>query len=120
MARNPLIRKRPKMTGRGTGGHKSAGILDDFAIRKNVATKEGTIEKVPVNESDIANKKYVDDNVFTLPSLTSGSIIFSDGTTLAQDNANLFWDETNSRVGIKTTDPAALLDVGGGQESPQI
>ena len=40
--RNPLIRQAPKMTGKGTGGHKSAGILDDFAVRKNVATKEGT------------------------------------------------------------------------------
>ncbi|KKK88306.1 hypothetical protein LCGC14_2744490, partial [marine sediment metagenome] len=60
MARNPLIRKIPKMTGQGTGGHKSAGILDDFAVRKNVATKEGTVEKVPVNENDITNKAYVD------------------------------------------------------------
>ena len=40
--------------------NKSAGILDDFAVRKNIATREGTIEKVPVNDSDIVNKKYVD------------------------------------------------------------
>ena len=40
MARNPLIRKQPKMTGRGTGGHKSAGILDDYAVRKVVQTQE--------------------------------------------------------------------------------
>lgn len=45
--------------------HQSAGILDDFAVRKNVATKEGTIEKVPVNDSDIVNKKYVHDNFAT-------------------------------------------------------
>ena len=60
MAKNPLIRRSPKMTGKLTGGHKSAGILDDHAIRKNIATKEGTIEKVPVNDSDIVNKKYAD------------------------------------------------------------
>ncbi|KKK89723.1 hypothetical protein LCGC14_2730250, partial [marine sediment metagenome] len=58
---NPLIRKIPKMTGRGTGGHKSAGILDDHAVRKNIATKEGTIEHVPTEENHITNKGYVDD-----------------------------------------------------------
>lgn len=40
--------------------HKSAGILDDFAVRKNIASREGTVEKVPVNENDITNKEYVD------------------------------------------------------------
>ena len=61
MARNPLIRRRPRMTGKTTGGHKSAGILDDHAVRKNVATKEGTIEHVPTQDNHIANKKYVDE-----------------------------------------------------------
>jgi len=64
--KNPLIRPAPKKF-IGKGGHKSAGILDDFAVRKNVATKEGTIEKVPVNDSDIANKKYVDDEIAGVP-----------------------------------------------------
>ena len=44
-------------------GAKSKGILDDYAVRKDVATLGGTVEKVPVNDNDIANKKYVDDNV---------------------------------------------------------
>ena len=60
---NPLIRKIPKMTGRGTGGHKSAGILDDHAVRKNIATKEGTIEHVPTEENHITNKDYVDSQI---------------------------------------------------------
>ena len=38
----------------------SAGILDDFAVRKDVATQSGTVEKVPVNDNDIVNKTYVD------------------------------------------------------------
>ena len=37
---------------------------------------------------------------FNLPSLTSGSVLFSNGTTIAQDNANLFWDDTNNRFNI--------------------
>lgn len=42
---------------------------------------------------------------FNLPSLTSGSVLFSNGTTIAQDNANLFWDDTNKRfrIGAATT-----------------
>lgn len=60
MARNPLIRKVPKMTGKTTGGHKSAGILDDNAIRKTVETRQGTIIKTPTVAKDIVNKEYVD------------------------------------------------------------
>lgn len=45
--------------------------------------------------------------------LTSGSVLFSDGTTIAQDNANLFWDNTNNRLGIGTATPANTLDVNG-------
>jgi len=51
---------------------------------------------------------------YTLPSLTSGSVLFSDGTTIAQDNANFFWDNTNNRLGIGTTSPQAELDLNGG------
>ena len=60
MKKNPLIRTNPRKTNT-TGGHKSAGILDDYAIRKVTHTKEGTIEHTPTNDSDITNKKYVDD-----------------------------------------------------------
>ena len=37
---------------------------------------------------------------FTLPALTSGSVLFSNGTTIAQDNSNFFWDDTNNRLNI--------------------
>ena len=30
-------------------------------------------------------------NKFNLPALTSGSVLFSNGTTIAEDNANFFW-----------------------------
>lgn len=50
---------------------------------------------------------------FTLPSLTSGSILFSNGTTIAQDNTNFFWDDTNNRLGIGTNAPTQKLDILG-------
>jgi len=48
---------------------------------------------------------------FTLPSLTSGSVLFSNGTTIAQSNANFFWDNANGRLGVGTATPAYALDV---------
>ena len=33
---------------------------------------------------------------FTLPALTSGSILFSNGTTIAQDNANFFYNDSTN------------------------
>jgi hypothetical protein len=50
---------------------------------------------------------------FTLPSLTAGSVLFSDGTTIAQDNANLFWDNVNNWLGIGTATPQVKVEVYG-------
>jgi len=48
---------------------------------------------------------------FTLPTLTSGSVLFSNGTTIAQDNANFFWDDINNRLGIGTNTLVASAKV---------
>ena len=50
-------------------------------------------------------------NKFDLPSLTSGSVLFSNGTTISQNNNNIFWDNTNLRLGLKTI-PQVTLHVG--------
>lgn len=43
---------------------------------------------------------------------TQGSVIFAgSGGVYSQDNANFFWDDTNNRLGIGTTTPAANLHV---------
>ena len=44
-------------------------------------------------------------------SFTSGSIIFSNGTILSQDNSNFFWDDTNNRLGIGTAAPTAQTHI---------
>lgn len=42
---------------------------------------------------------------------TAGSVLFIDSLgQLAQDNAELFWDDTLNRLGIGTASPAALLE----------
>jgi hypothetical protein len=62
----------------------------------------------------VANNILGIDDVETLStSLTAGSIAFSDGSTLTEDNANLFWDDSNNRLGIGTASPTEALDVSG-------
>jgi hypothetical protein len=53
-------------------------------------------------------------NSITNTSLTTGSIIFSDGGGLeSQNNTKLYWDNTNFRLGIGNNSPGAPLDIHG-------
>jgi hypothetical protein len=48
------------------------------------------------------------------PAGVAGAIQFSDGSAFASDAANLFWDDTNNRLGIGTNNPyAATFQVKG-------
>lgn len=44
---------------------------------------------------------------------TSGSVIFSNGTSLTQDNANFFWNDTNFSLGIGMSTPASNAFIDG-------
>jgi hypothetical protein len=44
---------------------------------------------------------------------TAGSVVFSNGTILTQDNSKFFWDDTNNRLGVGTSSPTKTLDVSG-------
>ena len=46
-------------------------------------------------------------------SWTQGSIIFAGSSSFAQDNAQLYWDDTNHRLGLGTATPTTTLDVNG-------
>jgi hypothetical protein len=51
----------------------------------------------------------------TITGATQGSIFFAGvGGVLSQDNANLFWDDTNNRLGIGTSAPTSALQIGDG------
>jgi hypothetical protein len=58
---------------------------------------------------DLSANRTFSVGTFNLPSLTNGSVLFSNGTTIAQDNANLFWDDTNNRLGVGTATPTAII-----------
>lgn len=54
----------------------------------------------------------------TATAFTAGSIVFAGaGGTYAQDNTNLFWDDTNKRIGIGITTPPSLLTVNVGADT---
>jgi hypothetical protein len=52
---------------------------------------------------------------------TTGSVIFQgSGGTLTQNNSQLFWDDTNNRLGIGTTSPADLLTINANAANARI
>lgn len=95
--------------------NKSKGILDDFAVRKAVATREGSITKTPSADIDITNKKYVDDNFVELSGDTmTGDLSFSAGKGLVvgsnsyafkyseDHDAGLFFNSTSGVIEVRT------------------
>ena len=92
------------MTGKTTGGHKSAGILDDYAVRKVVATKEGTITRTPTADIDIANKAYCD------------SIGFPKLNEVENPDGNKNFTMANSLLKFTYTAPTPAGEFGGAFE----
>ncbi len=67
----------------------------------------------------IANARITNpESILTLisgGSTTAGSVIFSNGTDLAEDNTNLFWDDANNRLGILDATPGQSFVVGAAE-----
>jgi hypothetical protein len=81
-------------------------------INTKLNTSDSTIYQTKFRSDSARTNTYTAiAGKFTLPSLTSGSVLFSDGTTIAQKNSNFFWDNTNNRLGLGTTSPANNFDV---------
>lgn len=76
----------------------------------------GSANQVVVNDgagnlSSVAVLPVANGGTGISTSFTSGSVIFSNGTTLAQDNAKFFWDDTNFRLGIGLNTPTESLHI---------
>lgn len=83
--------------------NKSKGILDDFAVRKSIASREGYFNSVKMS------------------SFTPGSVLFIDSDLkIAENNPEFFWDNTNQHLGINTTTPTARLEVAVGTTAKGI
>lgn len=57
----------------------------------------------------------------TSTAFTAGSVVFAGASgTYTQDNANIFWDDANNRLGVGTASPIARLHVGTGAGSGSL
>ncbi len=65
----------------------------------------------PTNPQDAATKSYVDGGAHTVAGST-GQVQFNNAGVFGA-TANLFWDNTNNRLGINNASPSFSLDVGG-------
>ena len=97
-------------------------ILTASPITGGPITSSGTIGITQATTSTDGYLSSTDWNTFNskfnLPSLTSGSVLFSNGTTIAQKNSNFFWDDVNNRLGVGTNAPTTTLHIknpSGGQ-----
>jgi len=78
----------------------------------NVTTVGNTITLS--TPQDIATSSSPTFAGLTLSNLTSGSVLFVGiGGVINQDNSNLYWDNTNKRLGIGTSTPEYTLDLVG-------
>lgn len=111
------------LTIRGIG---ITGAVEDFTQNQFVtdAVVAGTITKINVAvkragtdglweaASGSSTGFAFDDFQLQAAALTAGSVSFADSSgRLAQDNANLFWDDANNRLGLGTASPSARLTI---------
>ena len=72
------------------------------AIQTQLNAKEPTITTLPATKGGTG----------TATAFTAGSVVFAGASGVySQDNANLFWDDTNDRLGIGTATPSFRLQV---------
>jgi hypothetical protein len=114
-------RPAPGYAGRLFVSSDTSAIYEDtgtaWTLIANVSSGAGTLQQVTTNgnTSNVGisiTAGGLSTNSLTDTALTSGSVTFAgSGGLISQDNANLFWDDTNNRLGINTNTPGNSLDV---------
>jgi hypothetical protein len=107
----------------GTGVVSSTefGYLDGVtsAIQTQLNAKQATLVS-GTNIKTINSTSLLGSGDITIsanPSGVAGAIQFSNGSAFASDASNLFWDDTNNRLGVGTATPTSLLNLSGSSES---
>jgi hypothetical protein len=109
-----------------TANRLIASNADKALVSTNLSSwVSGTANQITVTDNgdgtitlatpqDIATSSSPTFQGLALSSLTQGSVLFAGASgTISQDNTNLFWDDTNNRLGIGTSSPSTLLQVVG-------
>ena len=122
----------PRSTGTAWEYRSAAQVLSDIGAAATSHTHaasdiaSGTIATARLGSGTADNTTFLrGDQTWATPSAaiaigssitsaTVGSVLFAGtGPALAQNNSNLFWDNTNNRLGVGTATPQSKLDVGG-------
>jgi hypothetical protein len=94
---------------------KQTPIATDMFIPNHSGDNSaGDVLKVPVNDTDIPNKKYVDDNDHANAGTAQGQMSFWDNALskwVPTETTELFWDDVNKRLGIGTNNPSDPLGI---------
>ncbi|HEX9779979.1 MAG TPA: hypothetical protein VGB20_02050, partial [bacterium] len=93
----------------GTGEFQNVNMTGDVLIAANGAT---TIQSGAVAlGSDVSGVLPIaNGGTNTAGPLTAGSVLFSSGSAVAQDNTNFFWDDASDRLGIGTNAPGTPIE----------
>jgi hypothetical protein len=97
----------------GTGAVSSTefGYLDGVtsAIQTQIDSKQATLVSgtsiKTINSTSLLGSGDI--TISANPSGVAGAIQFSNGSAFASDASNLFWDDTNNRLGVGTNAPSA-------------
>jgi hypothetical protein len=117
---NTAISGTPKVLSDGNGNNLPMEVSTTGVNFTNNLTQGGTaLQPVLVSGTNIKTINGAsllgsgNIPVVTSPSGVSGAIQFSNGSAFASDAANLFWDDTNNRLGIGTNAPSATTHIKG-------
>lgn len=70
-------------------------------------------QEININDENLITTGNITANNINISTLSKGSVLFYDGSNLAQDNSNLFWDDVNKRLGVGTNNPTAKHEIKG-------
>ncbi len=87
------------LSGTNTGDNAVNSLYSGLAASKQDTLVSGTNIKT-INSTSLLGSGDI--TISASPSGVSGAIQFSNGSAFASDAANLFWDDTNNRLGIGT------------------
>jgi len=100
----------PSTTSIGSVSDTEISYLDGVtsAIQTQLNAKEPTITTLGVAKGGTG----------TSTAFTAGSVVFAGASGVySQDNANLFWDDTNNRLGVGTSSPSSRLHLASASDT---
>jgi hypothetical protein len=101
--------------GAGVVSSTEFGYLDGVtsAIQTQINAKQATLVSgtniKTVNSTSLLGSGDI--TISASPSGVAGAIQFSNGSAFASDAANLFWDDTNNRLGVGTNAPSGKAQI---------